>query len=188
LPRVLHLTQKDIRPKLFSYCLDIRCVSLILSLFPTLFSPPFCLGVCASLQEANKAGGSVSIAPPSLTPTPATLTRAPATLTTIIRLSLFHAQRPRQCSPLQTPHISHFHGQRPSSHSSQNTTARSGEPADATAAANISPAMQKRWPSLRISPSVACARAPNCSRTAQYQCIGIVRSPSSMVRGTTGSS
>jgi hypothetical protein len=35
LPRDLHLVHVDIRPKLFSYCLDIRCVYLILSLFPT---------------------------------------------------------------------------------------------------------------------------------------------------------
>jgi hypothetical protein len=35
LPRDLHSIHIDIRPKLFSYCLDIRCVYLILSLFPT---------------------------------------------------------------------------------------------------------------------------------------------------------
>jgi hypothetical protein len=35
LPRDLHLVHTDIRPKLLSYCLDIRCVYLILSLFPT---------------------------------------------------------------------------------------------------------------------------------------------------------
>jgi hypothetical protein len=35
LPCDLHLIHIDIRPKLFSYCLDIGCVYLILSLFPT---------------------------------------------------------------------------------------------------------------------------------------------------------
>jgi hypothetical protein len=35
LPCVLHSIHIDIRLKLFFYCLDIRCVYLILSLFPT---------------------------------------------------------------------------------------------------------------------------------------------------------
>jgi hypothetical protein len=39
LPSDLHLILRDLRPKLFSYRLEIRCIYLILSLFPTGYEP-----------------------------------------------------------------------------------------------------------------------------------------------------